>query len=1053
MVKRESTDNTLSSIIRDHVAKSRFANTHPAKLLVLSSLLEKLFGVKLEELIPGIETKLGSKLFGLRGSADLIFSNVVFEIKVNLKRELDDAEKQLLKYFQALLEREPDRKHIGVVTDDIEFIAYTPKSKNGQVVSLSKTGSLNIADTPPSESVLWLDSFIFSKPRIIPSAMDLRWRFGPDTPTYSVAVDILGDLWDRVWNERDVALKLDLWAKNMEIVYGSRPRVASFIDHTYLVTLVKLIVYLRLSGSKVIKAEDLRKALMGEYFESYGIANLIEEDFFAWILHPKIVDDVLRLVHGMTKELLRYDLSQIDEDFFKEIYQEIVKRSERHRIGEYYTPEWLVELVLSETMKLFYSKNRKTPRILDPACGSGTFLCNAVRILKRNFSEKGMQPTEILDNILESIVGVDINPLAVTIAKANYVIALGDLLKVGKRKIIPIYVADSVKPPKVTRTIMGRGKTRVYEYSVESRNDKGKSKSYKIQIPENVFIDKTIFSQVLDSFKASINSYYIRKDRREALEVFARNCVPQLSEDELHVLNGTLSAIFKLVDEGDDAIWVFMLSNIYAPVILSKSKFDIVSGNPPWIAMRYIENRNYQDFLKDGVLSYNLLESDQVHLFTHMEMATFFFCKTTDLYLDDNCLIAFVMPRSVLTGALHHIRFKQFKKPKVKLEKIFDLEDVSPLFGVPSCVLIAVKGEATSYPVIAVKYSGKLDEKNLRFSTAIKQLNVSEYSYQPPSIPLGQSWYYDKMREGATLVPRSLLFVDFEVHEMLGVDVSKPFVRTSGDVSSRAKKPWKGIEIEGNVEADFAYATLLGGDIVSFGFSRLRSVVLPIEPTFKGYRLIDVNILRKKGFIHAADWIEKGQKWWEKRRTEKAKNRFPRILDRLDYNGLLSSQNPQKRHVVLYNASGTNLASCVVNRKAIPVFSVLKSTIEPKGFVADAKTWFYETNIKKEAHYLCAVLNSNVINMAVKPLQTRGLWGERDIHRRPFMIPIPKFERKDAKHLELAELSQRCHSNVAILQLKGKSVRSARREAREFVAKEIKRIDELVLEMLNISVT
>jgi len=1052
-VASEPKENMFSSIIRDHVAKSRSAHTHPGKLLVLSRLLEKLFGVKLEELIPGIETKLGSKLLGLRGSADLIFSNVVFEIKVDLKRELDDAERQLLKYFQALLEKEPDRNHIGVATDDIEFIAYTPKSKNGRVVGLSKVGSLNIADALPSESVLWLDSFIFSKRRIIPSAMDLRWRFGPDSPTYSVAVDILGDLWDKVWNERDVALKLDLWAKNMEIVYGSRPEVASFIDHTYLVTLVKLIVYLRLSGDKVVKEKDLRDALTGEYFASYGIANLIEEDFFAWILHSKIVSDVLRLVCGITKELLRYDLSQIDEDFFKEIYQEIVKRSERHRIGEYYTPEWLVELIISEALKLFYSKNKKTPRILDPACGSGTFLCNAVRILKHDFLQKGKQAVQILDSILESVVGVDINPLAVTIAKANYVIALGDLLKVGKRKIIPIYVADSVKPPKVTRTIMGRGKTRVYEYSIETQNNRGKLKSYKIQIPENIFANKTVFSQVLDSFKASINSYCLRKDRREALEVFVRSCIPQLSEDETHVLNGTLSAIFKLIDEGNDAIWVFMLSNLYAPVILAKSKFDVVTGNPPWIAMRYIENKNYQDFLKNEVLSHDLLESDQVHLFTHMEMATLFFCKTADLYLNNKSLIAFVMPRSVLTGALHHIKFKQFKKPKVRLVKIFDLEGVSPLFNVPSCVLIAVKGGATSYPVIAVKYSGKLDEKNLRFSSATKQLSISEYSYQPPSISTRLSWYHDKMREGATLVPRSLWFVDFEAHEMLGVDVSKPIVKTSEDVSRSAKKPWRGIEIKGNVDAEFIYATLLGGDIVSFGFSRLRSVVLPIEPAFRGHRLIDINILRKKGFVRTANWLEKAQKWWEKRRTEKAISRFPRVLNRLDYNGLLSSQNPEKKYVVLYNASGTNLASCVINKNATPVFSVLKSKIEPKGFVADAKTWFYETKIKKEAHYLCAVLNSNVINMAVKPLQTRGLWGERDIHRRPFMIPIQKFERKNAKHLELAERSQRCHSNVATLQLKGKSVGKARKEARESVAKEIKKIDELVSEILKLNVT
>jgi len=685
---------------------------------------------------------------------------------------------------------------------------------------------------------------------------------------------------------------------------------------------------------------------------------------------------------------------------------------------------------------------------LDPGCGSGTFLCNAVHILKKRLLDEGKQPSDVLDVILDDVVGVDVNALAVIIARANYVVALGDLLQLGKRIIIPIYVADSVRIPRVTETLTEKGMISVYEFRVEVENNKGKPKFYAIQIPKSAATQKMVLTAVVDSFKAAISSYRARKNRKEAFEVFARSCSVELSEDELSVLNVMLNTVLTLVDKGLDAIWVFMLSNIYAPLTLVQSKFDMVVGNPPWIAMRYIENRNYQDFLKQRVLAYELLDSEQVHLFTHMEMATLFFCNSIDLYLEENGMIAFVMPRSVLTGALHHVKFKQFGKPKTKLVKIFDFEDVSPLFNVPSCVLIAVEGEATSYPVMARRYAGKLDEKNIRLSSAIRQLSASDYMYEPPKIPTGRSWYHDKVREGATLVPRSLWFIDFDVHETLGVDTSRPLVKTSMDVLRGAKEPWRDIELRGNIEADFIYATLLGGDVVPFGFSKIRPVVLPVEARTTGYRLIDVNVLRNRGFVDTADWLEKAQKLWEERRTEKARSRFPRILGRLDYNGLLSIQDPSKTYVVLYNASGTNLVSCVIKNAQLPQFRILKARIEPKGFIADAKTWFYETNNEKEAYFICAVLNSNVVNSAVKPLQTRGLFGERDIHRRPFMMPIPRFEEKNATHLELAEISIKCSIKIAPLQFKRKSIGGKRKEAMQVITKEIERIDELTSELL-----
>ncbi|MEM4546588.1 MAG: hypothetical protein QW328_07510 [Nitrososphaerota archaeon] len=52
------------------------------------------------------------------------------------------------------------------------------------------------------------------------------------SPTYSIAVDELTRLWDKVKDEPDVKLKIELWTKNMEIVYGSKPELRTFIDQT-----------------------------------------------------------------------------------------------------------------------------------------------------------------------------------------------------------------------------------------------------------------------------------------------------------------------------------------------------------------------------------------------------------------------------------------------------------------------------------------------------------------------------------------------------------------------------------------------------------------------------------------------------------------------------------------------------------------------------------------------------------------------------------------------------------------------------------------------------
>jgi SAM-dependent methyltransferase len=1029
--------------LANYIEMAKKAHTHPGKLAVLAKLLEEVFGVKLEDLLPGIEKKIGSRILGVRGRVDLLYSNVVFEIKVDLEKELEDAKKELKKYFQVLLEANPSAKLVGIATDVINYRAFIPVVENGVVKDVKEVSSINIEKVSPAEAILWLDSYIFSKPRMRPTATDLRFRFGPGSPTYAIAIETLRTLWSNVKGEEDVKLKFDLWKKNMEIVYGSAPSEEAFIEQTYLVTLVKLVAYYWLSGDDKVSKDRLLSALKGEYFAKYGIHNLIEEDFFSWILHREIVDEALELFAGIAKELLRYDLAQIDEDFFKEIYENIVERGQRHRIGEYYTPEWLTELILREVLNIWWSKSSsEPPKILDPACGSGTFLVNAIHIMKDVLKRRGWRPEDILNYVLTSIVGVDINPLAVTIARANYLFALGDLLSYRKGSItIPIYVADSIKLPEVRRTLYGGGGgIHVYEYEVNG---------YRLQIPVNVAKDRTRFGKVLAAFREAIDAYRNGGKKDEVLKLFERALQGVVAQAEFAILKNTLNNILTLIDNKKDSIWVYMLSNIYIPVALSESKFDVIVGNPPWIIMRYIENREYQDFVKDLFLTYELLRADQVHLFSVIEIATVFFCRVSDLYLKDGGIIGFVMPKSVLTEALQHIEFKKFKRPSMTLHKVFDLERVSPLFNVPACVLVASKGGKTTYPVLARRFWGKLPEKNLKLSIALQHLKAEDYNYQPHQIVQRRSPYHDLMKTGASLWPRNLFFIEFVVHPILGVDTEKPYCKTSQDVIKSSKERWKDITIEGNVEKEFIYVAVLSEDLLPFT-CYFKPAILPIKVTSIGYKVLDVDELRKEGSVLMADWLEKAQKKWEEFTTEKGKKQFPRIINRLDYQGLLSSQNPNKRYVVLYNRSGTNIASCIVDRQNLPPLKVGNFIIEPRGFVADETTMFYETNDEMEAHYLCAILNSDVVNEAIKPYQTKGLYGERDIVRRPFMLPIPKFDPNNPVHRRLAELSKACHEKASRIRLTKRGVAARRKEVRDALKAEMAEINKLVSQLLGI---
>ncbi len=919
----------------------------------------------------------------VRGFIDVLYRNIIFEFKRDLRSQTHEGRAGLLKYLRDLRE-ETGGRYLGVLTDGVTFQVYVLRGEQlhqtGEEVNLAK-----LASESPDPAFLWLDAFLFSQTDLAPSSDDVVGRFGENSPFFASASVQLADMYAAVRNESTVVVKFDEWNKLLAKVYGTRIGSEDlFTRHTYLSLLARMLAYASVFHRRLAD-DELLGVVDGESFRKRrpGLRNLAESDFFSWILLPQIRGQALVLLRALSQHLNVYDTSKIHEDLLKELYQELVDPATRQSLGEFYTPDWLAEATLDKAGFL------STHRVLDPACGSGTFLFTAIRLLKR----RGMCGTALVEHCLEHIVGVDVHPLAVTIAKANYVLALAEDLRGYRQHVtIPVYMADSLLRPESRE-----GDAPIV---VPVDEDCG------FTIPQVVATDPAKLDHTIDEmvkFAASEGD----------IEVLVRGFAKSLKRKGLERTTARWSAnlrvMHRLVRSGRDTIWGFVLKNAYRPVYLAQRRFDLVVGNPPWLPYRNVQDPGYQQYVKQLALKvYRLLDQSEMHLVTQMDLCTLFYVHCCAQYLAEHGTIAFVMPKSVLTGAKQHAKFQQ-----MGFTRIIDLQAVTPVFRVPACVLVSRSDDIRKADIPMAELSGELPVKNLVWADAQRYVTEEESSWTSLVVTENASVYHDGWRTGASVFPRNLWFVEF-----MTSDPETPRVRTDPSVDQTAKKQWKGIIMEGEVEAEFLYATLLTSHLVPYGMTHLNPIVLPCLAKKNGFgKLLDASAALREGYPNLAMWLEQADGHW---RGRGKKGNKATLLQRLDYQHLLTMQNPRAPYRVLYGGSGAHVTACVVEMKR-------KETIEAggypvQGFVAQHKTYVYATETKEEAHYLCAVLNSRVVDDAIKPYQPKGLFGadrgqgQRGIERRPFeVVPIPAFDVGNPVHQRLARSSEECHRIVSLM--------------------------------------
>lgn len=162
------------------------------------------------------------------------------------------------------------------------------------------------------------------------------------------------------------------------------------------------------------KGSMLAATLQGYFSQVLRIdyETIYDTDFIDSVAFPDSKEVVVE-IKALTKLLRRYDLARLGYDIVGRIFERLIPEDERHNLGQYFTRSDVVDLILR------FCLQHETDRVLDPACGAGTFLVRAYQ------HKKMMNQRLEHEKILETLWGNDIAKFPAHLATIN--LAIKDL--------------------------------------------------------------------------------------------------------------------------------------------------------------------------------------------------------------------------------------------------------------------------------------------------------------------------------------------------------------------------------------------------------------------------------------------------------------------------------------------------------------------------------------------------------------------------------------------------------------------------------------------------
>ena len=985
---------------------------------------------------------------GSRRAVDLTALDTFIEFKrrIGTTGGFNPDPKNVQQLDDYLAQSEKDgRVRMGILTDGKYWVLRWPNAGQPKTVP---PYAFTLED-PDRWFILyqWLrDHALSVDPNKKPSRPTVEESFGPNSPAYQRDIATLKAFYDEFAGFNTIKVKRQLWQNLLTAalgeIAGSPAQMDDlFVRHTYLTAVIGMVVQARFGTDIRHLAEaDPGDLLYGRDFRNKtGLQGVVESDFFAW---PTEVGG-LPMLKTLARRVARFDWQKAPNDIAAILYETVIPPDERRQLGEYYTPDWLARTMVREVVT-----DPLDQHVLDPACGSGTFVAEAVAHFNEAAAESSLDPKEALDRLRFSVSGIDVHPVAVHLARAAWVLAAQPTIQaavdygLAANITVPIYLGDALQLRFRTGDMFAR-----QDVTIQVEDEQNTELVFPVSLVERAETFDALMGDIAEAIENGDNPRYALDDHH-------------INEPgERHTLEQTIKSLQILHDEERNHIWAYYTRNLVRPVALSRIKVDVIVGNPPWLNYNQTVSTLRTELVRQSKDLYGIWAGGRYA--TQQDVAGLFFARSADLYLKDGGVIGMVMPHSALqTGQYTKWRTGKWQAKSIGRGKnrtpgrvlavdfdhktAWDLEGLEPnnFFPVPASVVFAWRtgeeGKAAPLASEVERWLGKPGASDVRRT----RIGITDTSV------LGDSPYVSHARNGATIFPRCLFFVE-ETKNPAFIQAGQT-VTVNPRLGVHDKEPWRSLDVSvitgQTIEKAHLFDVYLGETVVPYATLDPLKALLPLK-TGDGEIPADENGV---GGVRIGGLARRmRERWqtvsglWEENRA--AANKM-NLLSQLDYYGKLSAQlewqqNPGKRPVrILYTSSGQPTAVLLRDKRAM-VENVL---------------FWVTCKAAQEAHYLLAVINSNVLFETVSSLMPKGQFGARHLHKHLWKLPIPEFDPANGLHVAVSEAGQAAAAGAAeqLRQLREErdrvTVTIARRELRKWLREsdEGKAVEDVVGRLL-----